>query len=45
MIVVLGWLTPLAVIALLGWGISRLFRNRSRKAQAGPAPAEAPATP
>ncbi len=45
MIVVLGWLTPLAVIALLGWGISRLFRNRSRKAQAGPAPAEAAATP
>ena len=45
MIVVLGWLTPLAVIALLGWGISRLFRNRSRKAPGTPAPAEAPATP
>ena len=45
MIVVLGWLTPLAVIALLAWGISRLFRNRSRKGQAGPHPTEAPATP
>ena len=45
MIVVLGWLTPLAVIALLGWGISRLFRNRSRKGRVGPAATEAPATP
>ncbi len=45
MIVVLGWLTPLAVIALLAWGISRLFRNRSRKGKAGPTATEAPATP
>jgi hypothetical protein len=41
MIVVLGWLTPLAVIALLGWGISRLFRRRRPR----PVAPEAPATP
>jgi hypothetical protein len=44
MIVVIGWLTPLALIALLAWGIGRLFRRRSGKGRARPAPAEAPAT-
>ena len=41
MIVVLGWLLPLAALALLGWALSRL---RHRRPRAGvPAPA-APAT-
>jgi hypothetical protein len=45
MIVVLGWLAPLAVLALLGWGASRLFRRRRPGAgPARPVPAEAPTT-
>ncbi|MEA2843444.1 MAG: hypothetical protein QOJ69_1115 [Actinomycetota bacterium] len=43
-IVVIGWLTPLVLIGLVAWGVSRLFRNRSRRAKTRPAPAEAPAT-
>lgn len=34
MIVVVGYLTPIAVLALLGWGASRLFRRRPPVPQA-----------
>ncbi len=43
MIVVLGWLAPLAALALLGWAISRLRHRRPRSAPPAPA-APAPAT-
>ncbi len=43
-IVAIGWLTPLALIALLAWGVSRLLRRRKSGGPAGPAPTEAPVT-
>ncbi len=42
MIVVLGWLAPLATLALLGWGISRFRHRRPNSSPPGPA-APAPA--
>jgi hypothetical protein len=37
MIVVLGWLAPLAALVLLGWGISRLRHRRPRSSPPAPA--------
>lgn len=39
MIVVLGWLTPLAVLGLLGWGAARLRRRPAGPVSAPAAPA------
>ncbi|MFP5318127.1 MAG: DUF4349 domain-containing protein [Acidimicrobiia bacterium] len=38
MIVVLGWVTPLAVLGLLGWGAARLRRRPAAPASVPPAP-------
>jgi hypothetical protein len=37
MVVVLGWLAPLAALALLGWGLSRLRQRRARPSAPAPA--------